>query len=188
PVGDTGRQQKKPLEPHRVTYLRSTRALLEGEPSTSALRTHLAYLRKARTSYHQQCKKIRNDKQKKDNVLAVIALIDEATTLISTYMVKRLHRLGVPGGGAYAYGPREGVHYDVHTPGRDHFQLALPLVQGRMVRQMGDLLCKSSREFWGLRVTDDPNRISCWACLKRMLTLLDALAPSKNESKSTSKN
>jgi hypothetical protein len=168
---------KKSLENAQAQYLRTTEALLKHQPDAEALFSHLAFLRKSRDSYSIQLKKIRNDNHKKDSINGVIHSIDDAIARVSTHMVERLAARGVIGGAAYAYGPREGVHYDVHTPGRDHFQLAMPLVHGRLVRQMGDLMCKSSRDFWGLRVTDDPRRISCWACLKGMLKLLEADPP-----------
>lgn len=165
---------KKSLENAQAQYLRTTQTLLEkSRPSPGALLSHLAFLRKSRDSYSIQLKKIRNDKARKDSIDAVISSIDDAIAGVSKHMVERLAAVDVRGGGAYAYGPREGIHYDVHTPGRDHFQLALPLVHGRLVRQMGDLMCKSSREFWGLRVTTDPKRVTCWACLKGMVKLLE---------------
>lgn len=165
---------KQSLENAQMQYLRTTEALLKRRPNPAELFSHLAFLRKSRDSYHVQCKKIRNDKNKQEMLNAVMHSIDEAIASVSAHMIERLAAIGIVGGAAYAYGPREGVHYDVHTPGRDHFQLAMPLVHGRLVRQMGDLMCKSSRDFWGLRVTNDPKRISCWACLKGMLKLLDA--------------
>jgi hypothetical protein len=167
-------QLQKSLENAQTQYLRTTQSLLEHEPSATAMFSHLAFLRKSRDSYNFQLKKIRNDKHKQESINGVINSIDEAIACVSRHIVERLAAMGVAGGAAYAYGPREGVHYDVHTPGRDHFQLALPLVHGRLVRQMGDLMCKSSREFWGLRITDDPKRITCWACLKGMLKILEA--------------
>lgn len=171
---------KKSLENAQTQYLRTTESLLKNKPNAAALHTHLAFLRKSRNSYHYQSKRIKNDKQKQESVDAVIKSIDDAIVRVSHYMVEQLAEMGITGGAAYAYGPREGVHYDVHTPGRDHFQLALPLVHGRLVRQMGDLMCKSSREFWGLRITDDPRRISCWACLKWMLKMFESKDRKKN--------
>lgn len=165
---------QKSLENAQAQYLRTTQSLLEHQPTAPALLAHLSFLRKSRDSYNLQLKKIRSDGNKQDSINAVISSIDDAIAQVSRHIVERLQALGVAGGAAYAYGPREGVHYDIHTPGRDHFQLALPLVHGRLVRQMGDLMCKSSREFWGLRITDDPKRITCWACLRGMLKLLEA--------------
>lgn len=165
---------KKSLENAQAQYLRSTQSLLAHQPTAEALLSHLAFLRKSRDSYNLQHKRIRNDKYKQDCIHAVIDSIDEAIAQVSRHIVDRLEAMGVAGGAAYAYGPREGIHYEIHTPGRDHFQLALPFVHGRLVRQMGDLICKSSREFWGLRVTDDPKRVTCWACLKGMLKILEA--------------
>jgi hypothetical protein len=165
---------KKSLQEGQAQYLRTTQALLARNPDAAALYKHLVFLRKSRDSYHVQCNKIRNNSEKKDSILAVMRSIDDAIANVSRHIVKQFANIGINGGAAYAYGPREGVHYDIHTPGRDHFQLALPLVHGRLVRQMGDLMCKPSREFWGLRVTDDPHRITCWACLKLMLKILEA--------------
>jgi hypothetical protein len=165
---------KKSLENAQAQYLRTTEALLKkGQPKPAALLSHIAFLRKSRDSYSIQLKRIRNDKARKDSIDAVINSIDDAIARVSRHIVERLDAVDVKGGGAYAYGPREGIHYDVHTPGRDHFQLALPLVHGRLVRQMGDLMCKSSREFWGLRITTDPKRVTCWACIKGMVKLLE---------------
>ena len=171
---------KKSLESAQTQYFRTTESLLKSNPTAAALHTHLAFLRRSRDSYHYQIKKIKSDKDKQESLEAVIKSIDDAIAGVSHYIVEQLAQMGITGGAAYAYGPREGVHYDVHTPGRDHFQLALPLVHGRLVRQMGDLMCKSSRDFWGLRVTDDAKRISCWACLKWMLKVLDSTDEEKN--------
>lgn len=165
---------KKSLEESHAQYLRTTQSLLARKPNAAALHQHLVFLRKSRDSYHNQSNRIKSDEEKKQSINAVISSIDEAISSVSRYMVAQLASLGIEGGAAYAYGPREGVNYAIHTAGRDHFQLALPLVQGRLVRQMGDLLCKSSRDFWGLRITDDPHRVTCWACLKWMLKILEA--------------
>ncbi|MBC6905003.1 hypothetical protein DWB84_05935 [Saccharophagus sp. K07] len=182
-AGELSPEIKKALEHSRNQYLRSTQALLDKKPSVDALRNHLTFLRKSRDSYDTQYKKIRNDKQKKETIHEVIDAIDEAVAQVSKYVVMQLADQGIVGGAAYAYGPREGVHYDIHTPGRDHFQLALPFVHGRLVRQLGDLMCKSSREFWGLRVTDDPYRITCRACMKKMLELLESNEEKKKATK-----
>lgn len=171
---------KKSLENAQTQYLRTTESLLKNKPNAASLHAHLAFLRRSRDTYNNQIKKIRNDADKQNSIEAVVKSIDDAIASVSHYMVDQLEKMGITGGAAYAYGPREGVHYDVHTPGRDHFQLALPLVHGRLVRQMGDLMCKSSRDFWGLRITDDAKRISCWACLKWMLKVLDSKDEKKN--------
>lgn len=170
---------KKSLDSAIAQYLRTTETLLKNAPKAAALHSHLAFLRKSRDSYHLQCKRIKNNPQKQASLEAVISSIDQSIASVSKYLVEQMAAMGISGGAAYAYGPREGVHYDVHTPGRDHFQLALPFVYGRMVRQMGDLMCKPSREFWGLRITDDPQRITCWACLKWMLKILESSEPKK---------
>jgi hypothetical protein len=174
---------KKSLEQSRTQYLRTTQTLLGSEPSAAALYKHMDFLRKSRDSFHSQCKRIKNNTEKQQIVLDVIASIDEAIANVSKYIVAQLNEMDIHGGAAYAYGPREGVHYDIHTPGRDHFQLALPLVHGRLVRQMGDLMCRPSREFWGLRITDDPQRITCWACLKWMLRILDSRPEEKQKTR-----
>lgn len=172
---------KKSLENSRRQYLQTTRSLLGSEPSAAALYKHMEFLRKSRDSYHTQSKRIKNNEEKHQIIAEVIASIDEAIADVSKYIVMQLNEMDIHGGAAYAYGPREGVHYDVHTPGRDHFQLALPLVHGRLVRQMGDLMCRPSREFWGLRITDDPQRITCWACLKWMLKILESRPEEKQK-------
>ena len=174
---------KKSLENSRRQYLQTTQSLLGSEPSAAALYKHMDFLRKSRDSFHSQCKRIKNNTEKQQIVLNVIASIDEAIANVSKYIVVQLNEMDIHGGAAYAYGPREGVHYDVHTPGRDHFQLALPLVHGRLVRQMGDLMCRHSREFWGLRITDDSQRITCWACLKWMLKILETRPEEKQKTR-----
>jgi|GEM_PF-3160736 hypothetical protein len=174
---------KKSLESSRTQYLRTTQNLLDSEPSAAALYKHMDFLRKSRDSFHTQCKRIKSNTEKHQIILDVIASIDEAITNVSKYIVAQLNEMNIHGGAAYAYGPREGVHYDIHTPGRDHFQLALPLVHGRLVRQMGDLMCRPSREFWGLRITDDPQRITCWACLKWMLRILESRPEEKQKTR-----
>jgi hypothetical protein len=160
-------------------FVQQTRQILDSHPPATTLRTHLKFLQKSRDRYQFRLNKIRKSKKaadvhKANEALVYIAAIDEAIPMVSSYLVKTFADMGIPGGAAYAYGPREGVHYDIHTPGRDHFQLALPLVHGRLVRQMGDLMCRPSRELWGLRITNDPTLISCRACLKRMLHILEA--------------
>jgi hypothetical protein len=174
---------KKSLESSRTQYLRTTQTLLASEPSATALYKHLDFLRKSRDSYHTQCKRIKNNTEMHGIILSIITTIDEAITNVSKYIVAQLDEMDIHGGAAYTYGPREGIHYDIHTPGRDHFQLALPLVHGRLVRQMGDLMCRPSREFWGLRITDDPQRITCWACLKWMLRILESRPEEKQKTR-----
>lgn len=175
---EAGVDHPNPQEQSYLKYVLTTQALLDRTTKPSVLRSHMESLRAKRGKYDQQYKKFKKSKaltnqQKAADALAFMSSIDEAMVLVSRYVVERLTDQGIPGGAAYAYGPGEGIHYDVHTPGRDHFQLALPLVRGRLVRQLGDVLCKPSRQFWGLRITDDPKRISCWACFKRMVSLLD---------------
>jgi len=178
-------QIKTALEKSQAQYRKVTQSLLSDMPDAEALYRHLIFLRKSRDSFQTQYDKIKNDREKEQSIQEVLASIDEAIAMVSKHMMTQLAQMDIHGGAAYAYGPREGVHYDVHTPGRDHFQLALPLVHGRLVRQMGDLMCKTSKEFWGLRITDDPFRITCWACLKRMLKILESQPKKKGKQHKT---
>jgi hypothetical protein len=182
---------KKPLTPSpppeqqtleeqaHYRYTKPTEELLLQHPNATALRSHIEQLQKTRDKYHLHLRRLSKlnkaaNKEKIQEITLNLFATDKALRLISQNLIARLEQLGIEGGAAYAYGPREGVHYEIHTPGRDHFQLSHPFIHGRLVRQMGDLICRPSREFWGLRVTNDPTFISCRACIRRILLILES--------------
>lgn len=156
-------------------YIAPTCQLLAANPEKQALLDRLDYLFEQSKDRHRVYKAYWGSyarKQDSNDALTAMSAIDESIDHLSDYLGGRLKALGLKGGSAYAYSPREGGNSGSYSPGALHYVMDRPIAEGRLSRDSGDALCKPRNKFWGLH--KDPGRsVNCKACLCKMVSLLD---------------